>query len=87
MRLLSGRVEERRGGWGHAASPRFPSPLIKPDVPNDGIRLSDWLHRRAHGGGPRCTRRRCSTPSSLKTRSEGNSRVPRPCTLCRLTRK
>ena len=26
--------------------PRFPSPLIKPDVPISGIRLSDWLHRR-----------------------------------------
>jgi len=28
------------------APPRFPSPLIKPDVPISGIRLSDWLHRR-----------------------------------------
>src|SRR5262245_18913986 len=28
------------------APPRFPSPLIKPDVPNLGIRLSDWLHRK-----------------------------------------
>src|SRR5438045_1724457 len=26
--------------------PRFPFPLIKPDVPISGIRLSDWLHRR-----------------------------------------
>jgi hypothetical protein len=24
--------------------PRFPSPLIEPDVPISGIRLSDWLH-------------------------------------------
>src|SRR3954462_5734834 len=31
------------------------------------IRLSDWLHCKAHGGGPRCTRRRCSTPSAPKT--------------------
>ena len=31
---------------------RFPSPLIEPDVPISGIRLSDWLHRKAHGGRP-----------------------------------
>jgi len=29
--------------------PRFPSPLIKPDVRISRIRLSDWLHRKAHG--------------------------------------
>ena len=29
---------------------RFPSPLIKPDVPISGIRLSDWLHLKAHVG-------------------------------------
>ena len=28
-----GRVEERRGNLGHTATSRFPSPLIKPDVP------------------------------------------------------
>jgi hypothetical protein len=28
---------------------RFPSPLIEPDVPISGIRLSDWFHRMAHG--------------------------------------
>ncbi len=32
--------------------PRFPSPLIEPDVPISGIRLSDWLLRKAHGGRP-----------------------------------
>ena len=32
--------------------PRFPSPLIEPDVPISGIRLSDWLHRKAHGWRP-----------------------------------
>ena len=39
------RVEKRRGGspWGLL---RFPFPLIKPDVPISGIRLSDWLHVR-----------------------------------------
>ena len=61
------RVEEGRGGGrlpvamagAFAAAPqsglpwpRFPSPLIEPDVPISGIRLSDWLHRKAHGGRP-----------------------------------
>jgi putative tryptophan/tyrosine transport system substrate-binding protein len=49
-----GRVEDGRGGLGHAATPRFPSPLIEPDVRISRIRLSDWLHREAHGeNGPR----------------------------------
>ena len=29
----SGRVEDGRGRLGHAATLRFPSPLIEPDVP------------------------------------------------------
>ena len=29
---------------------RFPSPLIKPDVRISRIRLSDRVHRKAHGG-------------------------------------
>src|ERR1044071_6353154 len=53
------RVEDRRGGLGHVATLRFPSSLIKPDVPISGIRLSDQLHRKAHGGGISCTRRSC----------------------------
>jgi hypothetical protein len=44
-----GRVEDGRGSLGHAATLRFPSPLIEPDVPISGIRLSDWFHRKAHG--------------------------------------
>jgi hypothetical protein len=43
------RVEDGRGSLGHSATPRFPSPLIKPNVPISGIRLSDWLHRETHG--------------------------------------
>ena len=31
-------------------SPRFPSPLIKPDVRISRIRLSDWFHLAAHDG-------------------------------------
>src|SRR6516162_7818536 len=44
-----GRVEDGRGSLGHAATLRFPSPLIEPDVRISRIRLSDWLHREAHG--------------------------------------
>jgi hypothetical protein len=49
-RVAHGRVEERRGV---ACAIRFPSPLIKPDVQISRIRLSDWLHLAAFGGGPR----------------------------------
>src|SRR3954470_20104675 len=48
-----GRVEDGRGSLGHAATPRFPSPLVKPDVRISRIRLSDWLYLRAHGGASR----------------------------------
>jgi len=34
--------------WGLWPTLRFPFPLIEPDVPASGIRLSDWLHRKAH---------------------------------------
>jgi class 3 adenylate cyclase len=44
-----GRVEDGRGSLGHSATLRFLSPLIKPNVPISGIRLSDWLHRETHG--------------------------------------
>ena len=44
-----GRVEDGRGRLGHVATRRFPSPLIEPDVRISRIRLSDWLHREAHG--------------------------------------
>src|SRR4051812_38435235 len=50
------RVEDGRGGLGHAATPRFPSPLIKPDVRISRIRLSDWFHLAAHGGGAELVR-------------------------------
>jgi hypothetical protein len=29
---VEGRVEDGRGSLGHSATPRFPSPLIEPDV-------------------------------------------------------
>jgi hypothetical protein len=45
-------VESRTGAVAYGRGPtlRFPSPLIKPDVPISGIRLSGWLHRKAHDG-------------------------------------
>jgi hypothetical protein len=45
-------VESRMGAvaWGLWPTLRFPSPLIEPDVPISGIRLSDWFHRKAHAG-------------------------------------
>jgi hypothetical protein len=59
-----GRVEDGRGNLGHAASPRFPPPLIELYVPISGIQLSDWFHRKAHDAvdkGKRSRRsRRCS---------------------------
>jgi hypothetical protein len=33
---------------GHAATLRFPSPLIEPDVRISRIRLSDWLRHEPH---------------------------------------
>src|SRR4051794_32438831 len=50
--LIGRRVEDGRGGLGHAATLRFPSPLIKPDVRISRIRLSDWFQPAAHGGTP-----------------------------------
>jgi hypothetical protein len=38
--------------WGLWPTLRFPSSLIKPDEPISGIRLSDWLHRKAHESRP-----------------------------------
>ena len=42
----------------------FPSPLIKPDVRISRIRLSDWFHLKAFGGGPMWMWRSRNTPSS-----------------------
>jgi hypothetical protein len=54
--VCPGRVEDGRGSLGHSATPRFPSPLIKPNVPISGIRLSDWLHRETHAAFPKWQR-------------------------------
>ena len=85
--VLTGRVEDGRGSLSHAATPRFPSPLIEPDVRRYRIRLSDRLHRKAHGEAVRGKRSRASTPRSPWITSKVNGRLPRPCTLCRRARK
>jgi hypothetical protein len=46
-------VESRRGAVFSGRRTRLPSPLVKPDVRISRIRLSDWLHRKAHGSGPK----------------------------------
>src|SRR5262245_43554412 len=78
------QVESRMGAvaWGLWPTPRFPSPLIKPDVPISGIRLSGWLHREARDGAARGRRWRHRTPRSRCMTSNVNRRLPRPCTLC-----
>ena len=45
------RVEDGRGGQ----RLRFPPPLIKPDMRSYRIRLSDWLHLKAHARGSNLT--------------------------------
>jgi hypothetical protein len=59
LEVRFGRVEDGRGSLGHSATLRFPSPLIEPDVPISGIRLSDWLHREVCGEQTNRTRLQC----------------------------
>src|SRR4029077_16593393 len=65
-RVTSLTVESKMGAvaGGLWPSPRFPSPLIEPEVPISGARLSDWLHRKAHDAAARGRRSRRSRPSS-----------------------
>ena len=82
-------VESRMGAvaWGLWPAPRLPSPLIEPDVRSYRIRLSDWLHRKAHSGAGLGRRSRHSTAWFRWIASHVNRRLPRPATLCRLARK
>ena len=61
---LDETVESKMGAvaWGQWPTLRFPSPLIEPDLRSYRIRLSDWLHRKAHSGAGRGRRSRHSTP-------------------------
>ena len=85
--LKPGRVEEGRstGILLHAA--RFPSPLIKPDVPVSSIQLSDRLRQLAHGSGRRCTSRSRRTPNFPNTIAFEKLVAPRDDTLWRCLRK
>ena len=69
------------------ANSPLPSPLIKPDEPISGIRLSDWLRRKAHDGTARAdvgdTKRRVLDEIT----SNVNRRLPRPRTSCLRARK
>src|ERR1700676_464521 len=63
---MSQTVESRMGAvaGGQRPSPRFPSPLIEPDLRRYRIRLSDWLHREAHDGAVNGRRSRRRSPRS-----------------------
>ena len=84
---------------GHAATLRFPSPLIEPDVRISRIRLSDWLHREAHqtkhrpqaSSARRALFLRLSTQLSLKDLDhsrclQAHRQSPSPCLLRKHTR-
>ena len=62
--LLTPWSESRRGAVTRMSVCRFPSPLIKPDMQISRIRLSDWLHHKAHAGDLSRPRQRHSTLSS-----------------------
>src|SRR3954449_4262460 len=47
------------------------------------IRLSDWLHCKAHGDDRPRSRRRHRTARSPEICSRENRSTPRPCALCR----
>src|SRR4051812_42876707 len=79
----SRRVEEGRGTECKKHPARFPSPLIKPDVPISSIRLSDRFHQSAHGRLAESTSRRRKTPIFPNTTLSENLEVPSDGTLWR----
>ncbi len=81
---LRSRVEDGRGGLGHAATLRFPSPLIKPDVRISRIQLSDWLHRKAHVGTFRARDKGAARPVPRRRSHEKTAlcRAPALCVVC-----
>jgi hypothetical protein len=77
-------VESRKSAVrGLLAAARFPSPLVKPDVPFSSIRLSDRLHHQLTEVF--ATKRR-STPSFPNTTRSENWAVPSEGTLWRRRR-
>jgi hypothetical protein len=65
--------------WDLRPGPRFPSPLIEPDVRNYRIRLSDWLHRKAHS---KARRSRPSIPSTPRSSTGAQCPALRPTFGC-----
>jgi hypothetical protein len=81
---VGAHVESRKGAVPSAtARARFPSPLIKPDVPFSSIRLSDRIHHQLTEGF--ATKRR-STPSFPNTTRSEYLAVPSEGTLWRRLR-
>ena len=78
-----GRVEDGRGGLGHSASPRFPSPLIERSVRISRTTLSDWLHRKAHDEAR--VRSRMSGGRRLRLAAELLPTAPGTSGVCRLS--
>ena len=77
-------VESRKGAVPSARAPaRFPSPLIKPDVPISSIRLSDRFHQPAHGRLAQNTSRKRKTPIFPNTTLAENLEVPSEGTFWR----
>ena len=81
--MRCGRVEDGRGGLGHSASPRFPSPLIERSVRISRTTLSDWLHRKAHDEAR--VRSRMSGGRRLRLAAELLPTAPGTSGVCRLS--
>jgi hypothetical protein len=79
----SSRVEDGRGGLGHPASPRFPSPLIERSMRISRTTLSDWLHRNAHDEAH--DRSRLSGGHRLRIAAELLPTSPGTSGVCRLS--
>ena len=80
-------VESRKGAVAAKTPPRFPSPLIEPDVRICRIRLSDRFHRQTHGRAAAGAGRSRSTPNGPQSTWSVRMRVPRVGTFCRRRRK
>jgi hypothetical protein len=65
--------------WGRWPAPRFPSPLIEPEVPISGVRLSDWLHREAHDAATSWQAFEAQHPTLPMQYGKGEPVVAAPC--------
>ena len=81
------RLFSQNAGAPIQSMPRFPHPLIEPDVRISRIRLSDWFHAEAHdpdtdNGAPTDNHR-----AGRETCSAGEAPGPASGTLCRRVRE